>query len=400
MQAYQLERLRALIEHAAARVPAYRGVFTEEHRRLRTLDDLARLPIVDKAYFIARGTGAWSVPGAPARVSTTSGTTGQPFTVPWSDRARWHGWVQQLWMMRCMRAPFVGLHVSIRPRETEHHSKRSGIRARLLDRRRTTLPETMPAAEIAAWMRASRPAWVSGQPHVLAAIAAELGAVHRPRLVTTHGVSADDRLQEEITRGFGSGPLDIYGAVEAQQIAWQCHARDLYHLNHDIVVVEVVDDDGRAVRPGEVGHLVLTSLVNSLLPIIRYRIGDSAVVADRPCACGERLPGLVRIEGRTFDWVVDDQGRRVPPQRLWISTVIDHGWNGVARYRVRQDADRRVTIEVVAPDGLDDAYAAELIDAYRVPLGPTTPIEIRHVERIEVPPGERFRQFTSSASPS
>ena len=397
VQAYQLDRLRALVAHAAARVPAYRGTLTPQHQELGTLANLERLPIVDKAYFIERGGGEWLVPGAPMRRGSTSGTTGQPFAVPWPERARWQNWVQSLWMMRCMRAPFIGAQIAIGGRDGSRRG--SGVRS-LLNSRRVRLPETMPVDETAERIRQARPAWVAGQAHVLAAIGSELRATHRPRLVTTHGISADDLLRDEITAGFGVAPLDIYGAMELQQIAWQCWARDLYHLNHETVYAEVVDDDGRPVPPGTLGHLVLTTLTNPLLPVIRYRIGDSAVFADRPCRCGEALPALERVEGRTFDWLVDDKGQRVAPQRLWLATVIDHRQAGIARYRVQQDADRRVTVEIVPRTGFDPAFGQRLLDVYRVPLGATTPLELRVVDRIDVPPGERFRQFTSTATPT
>ena len=100
VEAYQLDRLRALVSHAAERVPVYRGLLTAEHAQLSSLADMARLPTVDKAGLIERGGGAWSVPGAPMRVGSTSGTTGEPFPVPWPERARWHTWVQSVWMMR------------------------------------------------------------------------------------------------------------------------------------------------------------------------------------------------------------------------------------------------------------------------------------------------------------
>ena len=83
VRAYQLDRIRALVAHAAIRVPAYRGVLTEQHAaRLQSLEDVSHLPIVDKDHFLAREGGAWSVPGAPMRLRSTSGTSAQPFEVP------------------------------------------------------------------------------------------------------------------------------------------------------------------------------------------------------------------------------------------------------------------------------------------------------------------------------
>ncbi len=59
---------------------------------LRSLDDVAdALPIVDKQHFLVPGTARGSVPGAPIRIASTSGTSGQPFHVPWSEHAFWIG---------------------------------------------------------------------------------------------------------------------------------------------------------------------------------------------------------------------------------------------------------------------------------------------------------------------
>src|SRR4051812_40688358 len=78
MQAHQLERVRALVAHAARAVPVYDGAITAEHvAGLHSLDDLAALPVIDKRWFVDRGSGTWPVPaGAPVHRSTTSGTTG------------------------------------------------------------------------------------------------------------------------------------------------------------------------------------------------------------------------------------------------------------------------------------------------------------------------------------
>jgi phenylacetate-CoA ligase len=399
MEQYQLERIRALVAHAAARVPlyeeAYRGVDVERWTSLAALRDL---PIIDKRWVIDRGSAWWDVTGAPIHPSTTSGTTGEIFTVPWSTWARWRGWVQRVWMMREMRVPFFGRRMSVSsPRSDGSDATAPGV---AMMRHRRLVPDTGNPAAVAAAMLEYRPAWVTGQPHELAEVASIVAGRYRPRRITSHGVSTDDLLRAEITRGFGTPALDIYGACEFLQIAWQCRAGDLYHLNHDLVHVEILDDDERPVPAGEYGHLVLTGLLNSVLPLVRYRVGDSGAFADRPCACGERLPSLVRVEGRTFDWLVDANGRRVVPQRLWVSAVSDHGWDRIERYRIRQAADRHVTVEIQPVDEIEDSYLELLREGYARVLGPGIPIEVRRVERMEVERGHRFRQFSSQASAS
>ena len=132
------------------------------------------------------------------------------------------------------------MQIAISPlRQDESRSDRvSGLRS-LLQSWRVRLSQALPFDELAERVRVARPAWVTGHPHVLAAVGNELQAAHRPRLVTTFGVSADDHLRTEVADGFGRAPLDIYGAMELQLIAWQCRFRDLYHLAHEAVFVEV-----------------------------------------------------------------------------------------------------------------------------------------------------------------
>lgn len=403
MTAYQLQRVRALVTHAARRVPAYAAVLeVDDGERVRDRSDLAGLPTVDKAHFLALDNDerSWMPPAADPHLIVTSGTTGQPFCVPWGRRALWHQSMQGMWMMRAMGIRPTDLQVTITPPSRLGRRQRRGLN-KVLGSRRLQLSESTEPAELSAQLRHLRPAWISGQAHVLLALGEHLRGAVRPRHVTTYGISIDDAARGELTEMFGVRPLDIYGCSETGGIAYQCRAGDLYHLHHDAVLLEVVDDSGQPATAGQLGEVVLTGLFNPLLPMIRYRIGDSAVLSDRPCRCGQRLPALARVEGRTFDWLVDDAGRRVAPQRLWMSTVSPRHRHFARRYRVVQSADGSVVIEIEPSDAIDEqAEASELAVAYQTVLGAGTPMEVRFVQRIELNTGERFRQFRSDRRPS
>lgn len=406
VQAHQLARVQELVEHAAAHVPAYRGVLAPgDGARLRSLDDLVTLPIVDKAALrrLPAEERAWRPPGVTPLVGRTSGTSGEPFPVPWAPWAGWRNGVQRLLMMRAMGIRPLDRHVAVMPVERMQGGGGGPVGlSRLLGGRRARVSESRPPAELAAELIGLRPDWIGGEPHSLAAAGEALQGRLRPRTVTSHGVSLDPGLRAELRAAYGTEPLDIYGASETGQMAWQCRAADLYHVNHEIVVLEVVDEAGRRLPPGEPGDLLITGLLNPLLPMIRYRIGDGAAWADRPCACGDPLPALASLAGRTFDWLVDDSGTRVAPQRLWLASHA-HGevFRQVHRYRMAQDAAGAVIVELVlvpgaalAPTALDDARAS-----VQAVLGAGTPIEVRVVDQIAVEPGRRFRQFTSARSP-
>jgi phenylacetate-CoA ligase len=77
--------------------------------------------------------------------------------------------------------------------------------------------------------------------------------------------------------------------------------------------LEVLDEAGRHVGPGETGRVVLTSLYNYATPLIRYEIGDYARLGAHRCACGRMLPVLSEVHGRRRNMITLPDGRR-----LWL----------------------------------------------------------------------------------
>ncbi len=110
------------------------------------------------------------------------------------------------------------------------------------------------------------------------------------------GEAVDDSTRERARRLFGFDVRDNYGSTEAF-VAFQCPTGS-YHINAEHVSIEIVDPAGHAVAPGEMGRVLVTTLENHLMPLVRYEIGDYAVAASGACACGRTLPLLARVLGR------------------------------------------------------------------------------------------------------
>jgi phenylacetate-coenzyme A ligase PaaK-like adenylate-forming protein len=89
----------------------------------------------------------------------------------------------------------------------------------------------------------------------------------------------------------------------------QCGARQAYHLRDADLLVEVVDPDtGSPLPPSRTGEVVLTTLQNEAMPLIRYRTGDLAKMAAEPCPCGASLHRLDKVSGRLSNTVrLDDR---------------------------------------------------------------------------------------------
>lgn len=69
---------------------------------------------------------------------------------------------------------------------------------------------------------------------------------------------------------------------------------------------ELVKASGKPVsEPGEIGEIIGTSFDNRVMPFVRYRTGDYAVLSERPSPPGyEGFPVCERIEGRLQEFVV------------------------------------------------------------------------------------------------
>ena len=94
---------------------------------------------------------------------------------------------------------------------------------------------------------------------------------------------------------------EVFGTYASTEMATafaDCACGAGGHLLPDLVVVEVVDDDGRPLPAGEPGQVVVTPLQVAGMPLLRFATGDIAVVHDAPCACGRQTPRLGPVIGR------------------------------------------------------------------------------------------------------
>ncbi|MBN2105744.1 phenylacetate--CoA ligase family protein [bacterium] len=132
-----------------------------------------------------------------------------------------------------------------------------------------------------------------------------------------------------IEKQFHTEVFDTYGANENTMIAAECEYHN-YHIMTPHIYLELLDNQGNEVKPGQIGHVVVTRLDNYLMPLIRYQIGDLAVKADpeKKCPCGRGFPLLEKIIGRDTDIVYTKGGK----------SLIVHFFTGIFEYveQIRQ----------------------------------------------------------------
>jgi phenylacetate-CoA ligase len=116
-----------------------------------------------------------------------------------------------------------------------------------------------------------------------------------------------DGLRAQIERLLGLTALDIYGLSEVIGPGVACESLDsggLLNVAEDHFYVEAVDDAGQPVPDDTPGELVFTTLTKTGMPLLRYRSGDVATLADPLPGAPRTLRRMSKILGRVDDMLV------------------------------------------------------------------------------------------------
>lgn len=150
------------------------------------------------------------------------------------------------------------------------------------------------------------------------------------RLIGTTGEDVLPGLRKEIEERWGAEVSAMYAATEAV-IGVECKYHDGYHVWADDLLIEVVDEQGNAVKDGQKGNLVITKLFGEAIPLIRYKLGDIVSFSWEKCRCGIEYP-RIWFEGRGENTFVLASGVNV--EAYQIKEVISHIDFPVLRYKV------------------------------------------------------------------
>jgi phenylacetate-CoA ligase len=163
------------------------------------------------------------------------------------------------------------------------------------------------------------------------------------------------------------------------------------HLHDQQLFVEVLDDDGRTLRDGEVGEVVATTFGVEAMPVIRYRTGDCAALFREPCSCGRTTPRLGPIVGRK-NQRLKFKGVSLFPSAL--QAVLDET-DGVEAFVIVATAGDSLSdeIEVLVHGGVSDAALREQLQA-RTKTAPRIRRAAREeIESLQLPPNARKRRY-------
>ncbi len=395
-------QLAALLRHARDTVPAYARCLAG-----LPLDDPEALaagwhavPLLHRAQVQALGDDLHSraVPADHGRVIEyhTSGSTGRPLRGVETELSHFFFGALNLREHLWQRRDFAGTFAAIRTKVEGAHLPGWGraIEAVFRTGPAVTLPIHTPLDRQLAWLLERDPDYLLTHPSNLRGLLLEARAQGRKpaglRGLGSFGEALPADLRTLCRQVWGLPLADVYSCEEAGYIALQCpRVEEHYHVQAENLHVEVLDAAGRPCAPGDTGQVVLTTLHNFAMPLIRYAIGDFAEVGP-PCPCGRGLPVLRRIHGRARNLLrLPDGSRHWPsfPAEDWLAIA------PVRQFRLRQTAAERIEVELVTTRPLDPAEAGSLRQMLQRRLGHPFQIVLHAVADIPRSSGGKFEDF-------
>jgi phenylacetate-CoA ligase len=254
----------------------------------------------------------------------------------------------------------------------------------------------LPVKRQLAWLQRQNPDYLISYPSNLAALAEESLQQRLELPALREVISMGEKLtqqQHQLCReAWGVEIKDIYSADEIGYIAHQSPTGEGYLVQAEHVIVEVLDTDGEPCKPGEAGRVVITTLNNFAMPLIRYAIGDYAVVGE-PSACGRGLSVLSEILGRRRNMIVLPDGGR-----YWPLAGYNH-YEEIARvlqYQLVQLDTECIEVRLVVAETLTHEQEMRLTTVIQTALLHPFKLKFKYFEN-EIPKssGGKFEDFIS-----
>jgi phenylacetate-CoA ligase len=190
-------------------------------------------------------------------------------------------------------------------------------------------------------------------------------------------------LGERLSRLWGAQVLSTYASTEMATSFAECaEGRGGGHVHPDLIAVEIVDEAGDPVPPGEAGEVVATPLQVTAMPLLRLKTGDVATLLTEPCPCGRNTYRMGPVRGRKAQ-MLKVRGTTVYPTAIFAAL---QSMDGIRNFclEVYQDYELSDRIRVLV--GLDDGTrltAEEISDRIRGRVRVKPEVVIAAVDQIQ-----------------
>ncbi len=376
IQAIQFEKLLLLIEHVYRTVPYYRQVMQEHDimpNDFTSVNDIQKLPILSRHLLHTKQGELLSSEADHETLQTnfSSGSTGirAEFRQDLNFRSwmrahqlRTYGWCSN-WQLG---QPFVLLWGS----EIYWSYKKvvDQVENFLVNRREFNtfrLSDDLIQRFLQKLVR-FEPVLVSTYTNAMHLIAreAERQRIRIPGLRAIQGTSEPlpPIVRDRLVAIFGCEVFDKYGSRETNIVSHESPQHEGMCIQAENVLVEFLTHDGQPCQPGQTGRIVLTTLNNFSMPLIRYETSDLAAPLDGYCPSGIGLSRMTSVAGRLQDLIISPDGDHID---AYFFSYLIMRFSDIHWFQVVQRWPDHLLIRLFAPNGLSVETHKQIVERIR-----------------------------------
>ena len=377
IEEYQNEHLREALAYLAANSPFYQRMFREngiDISEIREIADLQKIPFTEKKDLQLHNNDFLCVPAAKiVDYITTSGTLGDPVTFGCTDKDLERLAYNEKKSFECAGVHpgnIVQLMTTLDKRFMAGLAYFLGIRK--LGASIIRVGNGMPELQ---WdtIRRLRPDTLMCVPSFILRLIdyAEQNNIDYRNSSVKRIIGIGEGLREQdfslnllgkrIREKWDVELFATYSSTEMGATFSECPNGCGGHVHPELIIVEIIGDDNRPVKDGEVGEVVVTTLGVEGMPLLRFRTGDmSSKITDR-CACGRYSFRLTPLVGRKNNMIKLKGTTIYPPA---INDVLDNT-PYVVNYVVVVQNSFAGTDEVVVKAGVASRPPFDIIKALK-----------------------------------
>lgn len=399
INAIQRRRLKKLLAHAYGNVPYYRRRFAEsgiELDSICSLEDFRKLPFLRKTDIQRNFKDLIAANYNIGRLKpdSTGGSTGYPINFYHDDSYK--KWKRAAF---CRFRHWIGYEDGDKTAfiwgAVRDIPGRPGSNERWLNSFNCS-PSEIEAfvRELVEW----KPKAIRGYASSLYLVASYIKANNlpspRPQTIESGAEKLWNEQRSVVEDVFQCEIFEQYGSREIPAIGCECEVHNGMHIFNDIRLVEIIRN-GKPAKPGEEGSIIVTDLMNYVMPFIRYEIGDIGIMAEGLCSCGRGFPLLKEVKGRIINIFPTPDGRYIYGgyfNHLFFHTTT------IEAFQVRQRSIDRVEVAILPGAGFESQVMEPLISQMKEALGEGVEVSWQAVDEIPSTSSGK-RHFTISEAP-
>ena len=187
-----------------------------------------------------------------------------------------------------------------------------------------------------------------------------------------------------------------YASTEMQSSFTECERHQGCHIPSDLIIVELLDDNGNPVADGEQGEVTITTIGVEGMPLVRFKTGDICIRYSEPCKCGRHSARLSSVVGRKGQMIKFKGTTLYPPVLFDILDNIQDVENYVVEVFTNALGTDQIQIRI-GGNNHSEAFVKQIKDIFRSKVRVAPDIKFDSTELIErlqkMPTSRKTRKF-------